>query len=197
MCKAEDGIDATLAVLLQTFDPNLTVMMSGNIFLNAQALNKTLIDWSKPYLNVQLYPEFQALSLMSFGDYRDIYDNATSVPRDYLNTISLFSLGAENAIYEQNGVYPDNDAQLVKLPGNAMMLVWTGDDGTKSIANVEVDTECVKIIAEYTTDGILEDIKLDKINISEITASQNTTTNKVFYWETLENMKPITLKERY
>lgn len=136
LCKAEGGVDATLAVLLQTFDPKLTVTMNGNIFLNASVLNKTLVDWSKPYLNVELYPEFKTLSLMSlYNNYKDTYDNAVSMPRDYLNTISLFSLGVGNTLYNQNCVYPYNDAQLVRLPGNAMMLLWTGDDGTKSDIN--------------------------------------------------------------
>lgn len=62
-----------------------------------------------------------------------------------------------------------------------------------SMTQVIVDTECVKITAIYTADGVLEDIKVATINISEITTHQNTETNKTFYWESLESMKPIDL----
>jgi len=60
-----------------------------------------------------------------------------------------------------------------------------------SITQVIVDTECVKITVVYTADGVLENIKVEKVNISEITSPQNTATNKTFYWKSLESMKPI------
>ena len=51
-----------------------------------------------------------------------------------------------------------------------------------------------KITAKYTSEGALTDIKIEKANISEITAPINTATEKIFYWESFESMKPIELK---
>ena len=59
---------------------------------------------------------------------------------------------------------------------------------------VLVDTKSMKITAKYTSEGALTDIKIEKANISEITAPINTATEKIFYWESFESMKPIELK---
>ena len=62
------------------------------------------------------------------------------------------------------------------------------------IVSVLVDTKSMKITAKYTSEGALTDIKIEKANISEITAPINTATEKIFYWESFESMKPIELK---
>lgn len=144
--KAEGGIDATLAVLLQTMDPNLKVAMSGNLFAYASipALNMTLLDEKYPYLNCELYPEFKnnlsaaSASLYSLRANTEMTDDILDVQpmdRSYLYDISLMSVTDENAIYTLDSVYPQNNAQLVQLSGDSMMLVWAGDDGTKSDIN--------------------------------------------------------------
>ena len=61
------------------------------------------------------------------------------------------------------------------------------------IVSVLVDTKSMKITAKYTSEGALTDIKIEKANISEITAPINTATEKIFYWESFESMKPIEL----
>lgn len=44
-------------------------------------------------------------------------------------------IGNEDAIYHQDSVYTQSDARFVQIAVNSMMLVWTGDDGTKSDMN--------------------------------------------------------------
>ncbi len=53
------------------------------------------------------------------------------------------------------------------------------------------EKECIMITATYNDDGILINIDFKKIKTSEIMPTHNTATNKTFYWESLENMKPI------
>lgn len=143
--KVEGGIDATLAVLLQTLAPNLKISMSGNLFVYGSTVNKTIIDEKYPYLNCELYPEFKNnLSAVSASAYSlratntemtDEILDAQPMERNYLYDVSLMSVTNENAIYTLDSVYPQNNAQLVRLSGDSMMLIWTGDDGTKSDIN--------------------------------------------------------------
>ena len=58
-------------------------------------------------------------------------------------------------------------------------------------ATVQPKEKCIKITAKYKNDGTLEDIKTEEINVSDITPVNNTATEKTFYWESLESMKPI------
>ncbi len=51
--------------------------------------------------------------------------------------------------------------------------------------------ECVKITATYNSDGSLKDVKTEKIPINDIEPVNNTDLQKIFYWESLESMKPI------
>ncbi|MGN0150806.1 MAG: Ig-like domain-containing protein [Clostridia bacterium] len=53
--------------------------------------------------------------------------------------------------------------------------------------------ECVKITALYNADGSLKDVKTEKILITDIKPVSNTNLQKIFYWESLESMKPITV----
>lgn len=51
--------------------------------------------------------------------------------------------------------------------------------------------QVTKITADYNDDGSLKDVKIEQVNISEITDTVNTRTRKVFYWDSLQGMKPI------
>ena len=53
------------------------------------------------------------------------------------------------------------------------------------------EKQCVKIIAEYDDNGVLKDIKTETISISEAVKPDNSGHIKIFYWESLESMKPI------
>ncbi len=72
---------------------------------------------------------------------------------------------------------------------------WFYNAFASQIVSVLVDTKSMKITAKYTSEGALTDIKIEKANISEITAPINTATEKIFYWESFESMKPIELKQ--
>ncbi len=71
---------------------------------------------------------------------------------------------------------------------------WFYNAFASQIVSVLVDTKSMKITAKYTSEGALTDIKIERANISEITAPINTATEKIFYWESFESMKPIELK---
>ena len=71
---------------------------------------------------------------------------------------------------------------------------WFYNAFASQIVSVLVDTKSMKITAKYTSEGTLTDKKIEKANISEITAPINTATEKIFYWESFESMKPIELK---
>ncbi len=150
IAKATGGVNATLAVLLQTFSPNLQVTMSGDIYLKASILNKDLVDWNMTYLNAQLYPEFKELGIqvMSLGDTDEIYADAKPMSREYLYTPMILALDDENVTYRLDGVYPDNFAQLARIDDNTKMLLWTGDDGTKS------DINRTSMFYSICTDGV-------------------------------------------
>ena len=59
------------------------------------------------------------------------------------------------------------------------------------IKNNEISAMITKITADYNNDGSLKDVKIERVNISEITDTVNTQTHKVFYWDSLQGMKPI------
>lgn len=106
-------------------------------------------------------------------------------------TDSIIYLGTEI----HNGI---KTAKFKLLPGG---YNFVADNDTVSvslqnsyIANTE-DKECDKITASYTSDGTLIDVKVEKVKVSEIDEPQNTETEKVFYWDSLESMKPVKINE--
>lgn len=148
----EGGVNATLAVLLQTSEPNLKVSMDGKIFVEGTVGSKIYDLWNKQYLDCELYPEFKdnlssnSLSAASVYSLRAASaaaaesvaddDGWEDMDRSYLYAPAANALlGEENVIYKADNVYPNNDARLVRLTGDSMMLVWNGDDGTKSDIN--------------------------------------------------------------
>lgn len=52
-------------------------------------------------------------------------------------------------------------------------------------------SECVKITADYDNYGRLLDVDIEKITSDKIIYVENTPSHKVFYWESLDSMKPI------
>lgn len=61
--------------------------------------------------------------------------------------------------------------------------------------NTDENAECIKITAIYSNNGALISVTIEKVKVSEITPEQNTQTQKIFYWESLESMKPICLPD--
>lgn len=51
----------------------------------------------------------------------------------------------------------------------------------------------IKIIADYNEDGYLIDVSVDEIDYSDMVYVENTDIHKVFYWESLKSMTPITM----
>lgn len=131
--KLEGGVDATLSILLQTAEPNFKVLMNGNLFYTLTVPLVNITSQGKiPYLNCELYPEFKnnIATLMSLEE-----PAVEPIDRSYLDKVLTMSVSDENSILTLNSVYPYNNAQLIRLSGNSMMLVWVGDDGSKSDPN--------------------------------------------------------------
>ena len=57
------------------------------------------------------------------------------------------------------------------------------------------DLKCVKITADYNDNGTLNDSSIEKISIEDIKQTENTSSHKEFYWESMDNMKPIITEE--
>ena len=57
------------------------------------------------------------------------------------------------------------------------------------------DLKCVKITADYNDNGTLKDSSIEKISIEDIKQTENTSSHKEFYWESMDNMKPIITEE--
>lgn len=55
--------------------------------------------------------------------------------------------------------------------------------------------KCVKITADYNDNGTLKDSSIEKISIEDIKQTENTSSHKEFYWESMDNMKPIITEE--
>lgn len=55
------------------------------------------------------------------------------------------------------------------------------------------NAECVKITAEYSENGTLLSVSIETVKLSEIVPEPNTETRKVFYWESLEKMQPVSI----
>ena len=51
--------------------------------------------------------------------------------------------------------------------------------------------ECVKITADYDDSGKLLNVDFETITFDKIIHTENTPSHKVFYWESLDSMKPI------
>lgn len=69
--------------------------------------------------------------------------------------------------------------------------VQTPDTKPTIPPNIDVNSKCIKITAVYSADGTLESVLVEKIKVSEITLFPNTKTNKIFYWDSLQSMKPL------
>ena len=57
------------------------------------------------------------------------------------------------------------------------------------------DLKCVKITADYNDNRTLNDSSIEKISIEDIKQTENTSSHKEFYWESMDNMKPIITEE--
>lgn len=53
----------------------------------------------------------------------------------------------------------------------------------------EENAKCTKITAKYNTDGSLKEVNTEEINISDIIPVNNTSEEKIFYWDSLTGME--------
>lgn len=63
------------------------------------------------------------------------------------------------------------------------------------IGTSDENAECVKITAQYSENGALIRVTFEKVKVSDIVSEQNTKMCKVFYWENLESMKPLSISD--
>lgn len=82
------------------------------------------------------------------------------------------------------------------LPSYVFMKT-AADGGDVKPTEPPKEDECVKITADYNADGSLKNIKTEIIKVSEITSVLNTKLRKVFYWNSLGGMKPVSKAIRF
>lgn len=61
----------------------------------------------------------------------------------------------------------------------------------KNIAVSDKASECVRIDAEYDSNGVLKNIQTQNIPVSHVSNAKNADTHKTFYWNSVEGMMPI------
>lgn len=116
------------------------------------------------------------------------------LPIESKTDISMNTIDGVTYIGEEmhNGV----KCAKLELMSGGYDFIASGDTVTVSlqegyIADMSDDAECVKITAKYTNDGALSDVEIKNIKVSEIEETHNTATEKVFYWDSIESMKPV------
>ncbi len=131
----EGSIDATLAMkLTNQSTPAFSVYMTGNLYLKGELLGHEYLDQEIPYLDTQLYPQQdQSVTEQSQAlDATGSLNTSEVISRNYLG--SQMDLPYDG-ILKKDGVYPYNEVKYVSLPDGRKMMLWLGDNGTKSELN--------------------------------------------------------------
>ncbi|SDY15426.1 Regulator of chromosome condensation (RCC1) repeat-containing protein [Eubacterium barkeri] len=114
-----------------TLESALSATISAGLYVKASLLGFWETDQSMTLAEWQLYPQTNALSLMSLNDY----DSYHLPDRDYLYGLSTMALDGDNIAFSQSSVYPYGNPKIVTLADGRLMALWIGDNGEKSSAN--------------------------------------------------------------
>ena len=111
----------------------LKVSLTGSLYIDSKVLGFDGPGYTHDFAKLQIYPrtsESDEVVTMSI-------DDLTPVDRSYLeNGASTMDVDeSAGEIYQDAAVYPYNNAQIVTLKDGTKLMVWVGDDGTKSSAN--------------------------------------------------------------
>ncbi len=138
----EASMEAILAANIANKDPKLTVNLTGNLHAKAYALGYEFVDETVPFADVQLYPGENSrafgMRTLAIGDVNDPYKDAKLLSREYLEEPERAAVALSMAgtyMYEQNNIYPYCEPHLFALSGGRFLLLYVGDDGTKSQNN--------------------------------------------------------------
>lgn len=111
----------------------LKVSLTGSLYIDSKVLGFDGPGYTHDFAKFQIYPrtsESDEVVTMNI-------DDLTPVDRSYLeNGASTMDVDeSAGEIYQDAAVYPYNNAQIVTLEDGTKLMVWVGDDGTKSSAN--------------------------------------------------------------
>ncbi len=121
--------------------------------------------------------------------------SATSAPVTRLgeNDGKIIGVSVEMEYRPKGGDWrdcPENDITGLDTGSYEIRLKATESRFHGETENIFVDLICVKITAMY--DGVfLDDLNIEKVNLSEITPHENNGTSKIFYRYSLDGMKPV------
>lgn len=170
----EGSMDAILAATIANQDPKLTVTLNGNLYAKGYAIGHQLLDETYPFPEWQIYPNMdsQALDAVGIGDAEEAYQDALPLSRDYLTKeVEVDALGLDDThFYEQNNVFPYCEPHLFALSNGQMLLLYIGDDGTKSLNN---RTSLMYTIYDGTGWSETESIAEDGTYVDGISAYQD------------------------
>ena len=104
----------------------------------------------------------------------------------------LYRMGYTD-MFDTDYVYEKNDTL-----GNT--IICSVDTTQESIPQptptpIPEEEACVKITAQYNTDGSLKSVSTEEIHVSDIEDAVNTDTEKTFYWKSLSSMMPIAVSD--
>lgn len=109
-------------------------------------------------------------------------NNSTETP--YLVSDEIISKG-----------WVPNDSYPYPLPSDVTYEYPTIVKGIEYGEGMDGDEQIDKITATYKADGSLDSVSVEPIKASQTEETNNTATEKVFYWKSLGEMKPYTKTE--
>ena len=134
------GVEGTIGASYSF--PATSLAEGFSAYLSAKAYAKSEVFGFDVYSDnwdlgrVELYPKKKSRMLMStieddiINNSTELLKNATSLERDY--SVDMQSANEEFILED---IYYDSAPQLLKLNDGNLMLIWTGDDGTKNEEN--------------------------------------------------------------
>ena len=133
----EGGLKGTLEIDLaypkSTLEEALGLKLFGNLYVSSSLFGFDGPGYEKKFWEWQVYPKKTSIQATTMN-----LDTVAVSNRKYLaKKATLLSVEAENGedIYLDRTVYPYNLAQIVELPDKSKLMVWVGDDSSKTDVN--------------------------------------------------------------
>lgn len=133
---AEGGLKSSLAFKYQSSAEEMAqILLSGGLYVEAKA-GPFKYTKSHNFVDLELWPTFQQVSPFALLSSEDIDSTSQLIPRDYLKSMGMRSINPSSTYeFNQNDIYPYTSQTLINLEDEKQMMVWVGDDGSKSDVN--------------------------------------------------------------
>ena len=132
----EGGLQGELVTNLKlpatSLEKALAIRLNGTVYIASSLFGFDGPGYSHRFAQTEIYPR-SSDETVTFS-----LDDLEAGDRSYLENqeASTASLGEDpSEIYSDASVYPRNAVNIVTLPGDRKLMVWVGDDGTKSLVN--------------------------------------------------------------